>query len=557
MRRGRTDGRESASEKLDPPRVEGLVVNLGADVSTTQRRRILEQLATESTALAQFVGPRGLGRIRPLGRDAADILVRAGRPVSVEAVWDLAHELRRHRLVWDCEPAIQIGSEYRERGAGTASIGRGRHLPESAPQSWSLAASGVLRAWQASAARGAGVLIGHPDTGYTLHPEIHGAIKPDLGYDFEGNRRDPVDTMTGLAPGHGTATASVIASRIDPAAPIRAVAGSAPEADLIPLRVSTSVVHFSFVNLASALYWAREAGCHLVSMSLGGPWAGRTLGRAVDRVIDDGLILLAAAGNVWPWVVYPAKFDRVIAVGAINACERPWRGSARGPQIDVSAPGESVWRASVERDGSGVVYDVNRSSGTSYAVATTAGACALWLSHHGPTKLRKQFGGRLAGVFQELLRTEGIRVPDRWRIREYGAGILDAERLLAAPLPDLPPISASPATMARSERTLRNVAWMRLQPYFPEADLDALAEMVFPLFARRGAQAADRIADVIDELEFHIATDSVLRASLLAGTEKRLATATGGAARSGTGAAAGRWRLRNLGSRRLRASVAR
>jgi subtilisin family serine protease len=76
------------------------------------------------------------------------------------------------------------------------------------------------------------------------------------------------------------------------------VYGAAPEVRLIPYRVSDSVVHFDFTNLTQALYRARDQKCDLVSMSLGGPWAGRSLSRAVDTLVAADIILLAAAGNV-------------------------------------------------------------------------------------------------------------------------------------------------------------------------------------------------------------------------------------------------------------------
>ena len=545
------------------PLVEGIVLNLGDDLVSAKRSAALKMLLEESEALSKFAAAYGNPSAKPFGKGSPDLMLRfAGSSrIPVEKAWELVHQLREHRLVADAEPAVSFDAQVQPPGMTISSIGDDKHLCESDPQTWSLAAAGVQRAWSASTARGAGILIGHPDTGYTDHQElVEGDLRVELGYNFEDERKDPRDSLKNSsvkfdAPGHGAATASVIMSPKHPADPSKAVVGSAPDAALVPLRVSDSVLHFSFANLARALYWARDTDCHLVSMSLGGPWAGRALGRAVDQVIDDGLILLSAAGNVWPWVVFPAKFDRVIAVAATNALDKPWKKSAKGSAVDVSAPGESVWRARSMLVDKKPVFDIARSSGTSYAVATTAGICALWMSHHGAKNLRKRYGGRLAAVFHHVLKTSGVRTPKGWDTSEYGTGIVDAEKLLAAPLPELPPAGAVRASILSVDRGSQAMAWSRLQFYFPELSPDELARAVLPMFGKKSVVAALRIADVIDEVEFHVATNPEVRASVLAAATRK----QGGASmlsvrKSKTGPVTKT--LRSVGSKRLRSMTA-
>jgi len=336
-----------------------------------------------------------------------------------------------------------------------------------------------------------------------------------MGYNFEEGNGDPTDRMTGSFPGHGTGTASVIMSNDSPAP---GVFGAAPDVQLVPYRVSDSVVHFDFTNLTQALYRARDDNCDLISMSLGGPWAGRALGRAVDTLINADMILLAAAGNVWPWVVYPAKFDNVVAVAASNAVDKPWKDSASGDAVDITAPGESVWRAFSEKVDGAMQFSVAPSSGTSYAVATTAGTCALWLAKHGRAALRAKYPGRVAAVFMNLLKSFGFRSVPGWKTSNYGPGILDAAALLDAPLPLQPPVIVSRphAAIAPSQRSY---AWARLQPFFPELSPEELARAVVPAFGKRAPVAAKRLADVVDEVEFLVATDPSVRASVIAAAQ--------------------------------------
>ena len=100
------------------------------------------------------------------------------------------------------------------------------------------------------------------------------------------------------------------------------------------------------------IYHAIDERAHVISMSLGGPFYSRTLDTAINAALDRGIVVIAAAGNVWPWVVYPAKFDKVIAIAASNCVSKPWRKSARGNAVDIAAPGESVWRAKAKKSSS-------------------------------------------------------------------------------------------------------------------------------------------------------------------------------------------------------------
>jgi len=512
--------------RAEPPRapdyrVRGVIVNFGDTLSPRQRAAALRTLRKDVAELGAVVDARALRRARPLGAGAADLLIPLpAAATDVRAAWTIVHALRRHALVADAEPAVRIDSGLvppppRRFGIDGAEP---PPLPQARDPRWSVDNARISGSWAQT--RGSGIVVGHPDTGYTHHPQIDNArLLTADGYDFEDDRADPLDPLGGSFPGHGTATASVIIAN---ATPSPGVYGAAPDARLVPYRVSDSVVHFDFTNLTQALYRARERRCDLVSMSLGGPWAGRALSRAVDALVADDIVLLAAAGNVWPWVVYPAKFDNVVAVAASNALDRPWKDSAHGDAVDIAAPGESVWRAYTQRSATvaGVDYSVAPSSGTSYAVATSAGACALWLARHGATALRRRYRGRLVGVFLQLLKTAGFRAVPRWDTGDYGAGILDATALLAAPLP-----AQAPALTSRIRQAVapsqRAYAWARLQPFFPELAPHELAHAIVPAFGARAGAAARRLADVIDEVEFFVATDPAVRQSVLAAAQPR------------------------------------
>mgnify|MGYP000399452344 CR=1 FL=1 len=219
--------------------------------------------------------------------------------------WDLAYTLRDGVPdLLSAEPIVPVPGMGDDVDAvpdprAFGGFSRGDHIPESDPIDWALAKMNVRQAWDTLTQRfpgqrpGEGTIVGHPDTGYTDHPELITSLALDLqrGRNFKDSGQTvPVDPLTGRAAGHGTATASVMVSagttQVHPG-----VFGIAPGASLAPLRVLDSVVHFSWGNLSKALYHAADSGCHVVSMSLGGAWGGgggRVLRERPLRTRRDG-----------------------------------------------------------------------------------------------------------------------------------------------------------------------------------------------------------------------------------------------------------------------------
>ena len=258
-----------------------------------------------------------------------------------------------------------------------------------------------------------GILIGHPDTGYTKHVEnwsnnpTQRRLLPQFGWDFWKNDADATDDLDSELgsifsagsignPGHGTGTSSIIFSDEGPRSKPQYVSGVAPRARLIPYRVAPSVVIWDRARLADAIIRATDAGCHVISISMGGLPLDY-LERAVHHAVSNGVIVCCAAGNIFGandvlhGVVWPAHYPEALAVAASNANDQPWSGSSRaGPEVDITAPGESVWHA-IAKKGKPLT-EVARGDGTSFAVATTAGVAALWLAYHDRERLISLYG---------------------------------------------------------------------------------------------------------------------------------------------------------------------
>lgn len=302
---------------------------------------------------------------------------------------------------------------------------------------WALRRMGIHAAWDMSPGKGRGILVAQPDTGVAAHAELDAArLRMDLSADLVDGTGEAVDPLLASAgnPGHGTGTASVLISGVG-----GAVHGSAPGAELVPIRCIESVIVVDGAPVARALGHARRIGAHVVTMSLGG-LPSRAVSAAIRALVEDGCIVLAAAGNCIGEVVYPARYPHCIAVAGTDAQDRPWRGSSHGPAVDIAAPGELVWRAVRRAPDDASTHEVSGGQGTSFATALSAGAVALWLSHHGRDALLAEANQR--GVTLQALCRAALaataHVPPGWEAARYGAGVLRADGLLALPLRDIP-----------------------------------------------------------------------------------------------------------------------
>lgn len=167
---------------------------------------------------------------------------------------------------------------------------------------------------------------------------------------------------------HGTAIASIIAANSPE------YKGLAPMAQVY----AASVFELdgkrgeiaSTVSLIRALDWLISSGVDVVNISLAGP-PNRLLERALDRASSQDMVVMAAAGNGGPVArpMYPAAYDSVVAVTAVDSAQQVFRLANRGEYLALAAPGVDLRHA---QSGGGYAA----SSGTSFAVpfAVTAAA---------------------------------------------------------------------------------------------------------------------------------------------------------------------------------------
>ncbi|HVV82581.1 MAG TPA: S8 family serine peptidase [Kofleriaceae bacterium] len=362
--------------------------------------------------------------------------------------------------------AAVLASPPRPDGAiasagSSGSSGPGDDGPATEPE-WHLAAIRAERAWAHS--RGAGVLIGQPDTGIADHHLLTDAVSRRTTCNLLERHQMPVDPLRrGDAtwnPGHGTSTASVAASRGNAAD--RRIRGVAPEAIVLPVRCVESVILIDRVGeqVAEGIRRAVDEGARVVSLSLGG--VGLILMAHVHAAIkygaERGVVFVAAAGNGLGSIGGPATypgFDYFCScIAGSTVDDKGWAGSLGGPAVTVSAPAHKVWSAWREPgdDPNTATRRVGPGSGTTYATAIVGGVAALWIARHGHDALVRHYGEpwKVTRGFQSLLRATA-RVPAGWNHGYYGAGIVDAAAVVEAPLavgPAMAEVSADDAMRA-------------------------------------------------------------------------------------------------------------
>ncbi|MGW4502696.1 S8 family serine peptidase [Micromonospora sp. NPDC004336] len=222
-------------------------------------------------------------------------------------------------------------------------------------------------------ATGAGVRVAVVDSGTDRrHPQLAKAVR--AGWDVPAGRSG--GTLDCHRQGHGTAIASLIGAR--PAAGASLV-GVAPRATLLPVRVAdndpATDAPVSAAALATAVAEATRMGADVIHVSYSVAVDDARLRAAVARAVESGAVVVAAAGDGRAGPSYPAAYDGVVGVGALAASGGLLDGSARGPHVDLVAPGEQLVAAA--RVGGHTV--VGR---TPAAAAVVSGTAALLRERH-------------------------------------------------------------------------------------------------------------------------------------------------------------------------------
>ncbi|MEO1045028.1 MAG: S8 family peptidase [Pseudomonadota bacterium] len=256
-------------------------------------------------------------------------------------------------------------------------------------------------AWPSS--QGEGIKVFICDTGIDSdHPDLVANLR--TGKSFVTNESSTEDYH-----GHGTHCAGTVAAAMNDIG----VVGVAPYAYLYPVKVLASNGSGNWSWLIAALDWIMDKkGARVASMSLGGGGAPQALGDMCEAAYDDGVLLVAAAGNSGhgaDTVGFPARYPHVMSISAVDDSDIIANFSSTGPSVEVCAPGVQV--LSTTRGGG-----YGRMSGTSMACPHVSGVAALaWGSHRGANNKQIRW------ILNTFVDKVGDQDPEK-----YGKGRVDA-----------------------------------------------------------------------------------------------------------------------------------
>lgn len=320
-----------------------------------------------------------------------------------------------------------------------------------------------------------GILSGHPDLAGQLVPGYDFVHNPESAMDGDGIDPNPEDLGNGSGTGsssyHGTHVAGTIAAAGNNG---RGVAGVAYSSKIMPLRALGANGAGTSYDVNQAIRFAaglpNDSGhlpsepANIINLSLGGGPFSAASQSLFDELRSRGIMVVAAAGNeASSQASYPASYDGVISVSAVNSQSRLTAYSNRGRHIDVAAPGgdnsqdlngdgypDGILSTGGSNGGSQITYAYTFLTGTSMAAPHVAGTLALM----------KSVNPQLSPADIDTLLAKGELSDDlgpTGRDNDYGHGLINAHRAVLAALDsmgstpaDSPLLNASASTLSFS-----------------------------------------------------------------------------------------------------------
>lgn len=269
-----------------------------------------------------------------------------------------------------------------------------------------------LKAKVPSTLSGKGVKIAIIDTGVdAMHEDLtvkDGTCTLDDSVSFDACDHSYIDEN-----GHGTHVAGIIAAKNNSVG----IVGVAPGAEIYAVKALDGEGNGTTSTIMAGLDWAIRKGVNIINMSLTTEYPDMGIKAMVDKANQNGIIVIAAAGNDGSFsgsdetVMYPAKFESVMAVASVNSSNRRVSSSSTGNEVEIAAPGEMIYSTLPSGQ-------YGNMSGTSMAAPFVAGMAALYKEKY-PSYTNNQ----IRSLLQKNARDLGATGRDRL----YGYGLVQAD----------------------------------------------------------------------------------------------------------------------------------
>ena len=273
----------------------------------------------------------------------------------------------------------------------------------------------------------------------------------ELGYDFVSDDFFPEDVY-----GHGTHVAGILAA----ASNGFGVVGVAPNAQMVALRVLDENGEGTASRIIEALQWIQNYNAahpgspiRITNNSYGTGSNSSQLEAAFDVLASSGVLHIGSAGNDGSAagngnnVSYPARYESVVAVAALDKNNLRASFSSTGSDVEIAAPGVAIlsaWKDAVNSAGpqpfsfAGYAGEYFiEANGTSMASPHVAGVAALLMASN-PSYTAEAVRNKMNGTALDL--------GEIGRDKLYGYGLVDASLALGiGSIANHPPVAYNQA----------------------------------------------------------------------------------------------------------------
>jgi Leucine-rich repeat (LRR) protein/subtilisin family serine protease len=282
---------------------------------------------------------------------------------------------------------------------------------------WAIPDMNLPSAWN-STKGSANIKVAVIDTGFYRSHEDISSTTVSNGYDLIANKVG----VTSDEYGHGTMVSSVIGATTNNS---KGMAGACWNISIVPYKVSGADGLIDSATLISAITMAALAKCDVINMSLGGYDQDPAEQAAIDYAKSQGCIIVASSGNDGAAInpdkgklSYPASYNGVISVGAVDSTNNRASFSQYNNMVDVCAPGQEILVATKDAPNSYL-----KASGTSFSSPYVAAVAALARSVEPNIN---------ADSFEKLIQDTSTDLGTPSKDDYYGWGLIDAKKVVDA-----------------------------------------------------------------------------------------------------------------------------
>ncbi|CDQ18925.1 Serine protease, subtilisin family [Halobacillus karajensis] len=266
--------------------------------------------------------------------------------------------------------------------------------------------------------RGDGVKIAIIDTG--IDPD-----HPDLDITKGVSVLDETESWSDDN-GHGTHVAGVIAAEDNDIG----VVGVAPDADIYAVKALNKEGDGWESEIIAGIEWAIKEKVDIINLSLTSCQPSTGMKNTLKEAEEAGISVVAASGNgvlcsgeYLNDVMYPARYESVISVGAVDEKNTRALFSYGGKSLDFVAPGTNIYSTYITTENDPDGY--RSMNGTSMAAPYVSGVLALTMEAYPNTSKDK---------WHELLEQHTVDLGEEGKDYDYGHGLVQS---LSKPFADI------------------------------------------------------------------------------------------------------------------------